>query len=47
MHARYIMGTFMDNYNVASLGEWRISFGLGFNLSKKLIARDTSTAYHL
>lgn len=37
MHARYIMGTFMDNYNVVSLGEWRISFGLGFNLSKKLL----------
>jgi len=46
MHARYIMGTFMDNYNVASLGEWRISFGLGFNLSKKLIAKDNTTAYH-
>jgi hypothetical protein len=30
------MGMFMDNYNVTSLGEWRISFGLGFNLSKKL-----------
>jgi hypothetical protein len=37
MHARYIVGKFMDNYNVASLGEWRISFGLGFNLSRKLI----------
>jgi hypothetical protein len=46
MHARYIFGTFMDNYNVASLGEWRISFGLGFNLSKKIIAKDKSTAYN-
>lgn len=37
IHARYILGKFMDNYNVTSLGEWRISFGLGFNLSKKLL----------
>lgn len=37
LHARYIVGRFMDNYNSVSLGEWRISFGLGFNLSKKLI----------
>lgn len=43
MHARYIFGTFMDNYNVASLGEWRISFGLGFNLSKKLLAHQTKS----
>lgn len=39
MHARYILGKFMDNYNVASLGEWRISFGLGFNISKKLLSK--------
>ncbi len=37
MHARYIMGNFMDNYNSVSLGEWRISFGLGFNISNKLL----------
>lgn len=37
MHARYIVGKFMDNYNAVSLGEWRISFGLGFNISKKLL----------
>jgi hypothetical protein len=46
MHARYIMGTFMDNYNVTSLGEWRISFGLGFNLSKKLLQKqEVATKY--
>lgn len=44
IHARYILGTFMDNYNVASLNEWRISFGLGFNISKKLLQRDNSYA---
>lgn len=37
VHARYILGKFMDNYNAVSLGEWRISFGLGFNLSRKLL----------
>lgn len=39
MHARYIMGKFMDNYNSVSLGEWRISFGLGFNISRQLMNR--------
>lgn len=40
MHARYIIGKFMDNYNAVSLGEWRISFGLGFNISGKLLHGD-------
>jgi hypothetical protein len=30
--ARYIAGTFSDNYNSAPLHEIRLSFGLGFNL---------------
>lgn len=31
--ARYVLGTFSDNYNTASLGEFRFSFGLGFNIN--------------
>lgn len=33
LSARYIAGRFMDNYNSASLNEFRISFGLGFNIN--------------
>ncbi|MBX7095173.1 MAG: hypothetical protein K1X56_10645 [Flavobacteriales bacterium] len=29
---RYIQGRFLDNYNSASLSEFRVSFGLGFNI---------------
>lgn len=31
--ARYVMGNFADNYNHVSLGEFRFSFGLGFNIN--------------
>ena len=30
---RYIAGNFMDNYNRVSMGEWRLSFSLGFNFN--------------
>lgn len=46
IHARYIIGQFMDNYNSVSIGEWRLSFGLGFNISKKLLSeKDVITKF--
>ena len=33
LSARYVTGNFADNYNAVSLGEFRFSFGLGFNLN--------------
>lgn len=35
MHIRYNAGWFSDNYSVASLNEFRASFGLGFFISTK------------
>jgi hypothetical protein len=32
LDARYVAGRFMDNYNSANIGEFRVSFSLGFNL---------------
>ncbi|MFZ5552579.1 MAG: hypothetical protein ACOZCO_05655 [Bacteroidota bacterium] len=35
MQARYVGGVFADNYNRVKLGEFRLSFGLGFHLYTK------------
>jgi len=42
VHGRYIWGMHSDNYTSASLGEFRISFGLGFHFNAKKVFRRKS-----